>query len=217
MFLDQHGNETARRALQSNERVACFTPGCIIGTQVGNRKASNLRVGDKVVTRDNGAQEITWIGKKRLTLRGGELRPDLQPILIRRGAIEAGAPTKDMLVSPNHRILLSEETSLKMFDEPEVLVEARHMVGLPGIEHWITSEIEYIHFMFNDHEVIEASGCWSESFHPEKASLSALGANQLAEIETLFPALVTPGTDKTVMPPARPIVDRFEAELMVAG
>ena len=57
-----------------------------------------LAAGDMVVTMDHGPQPIRWIGSSK--------RPDRQlaPILIRKGAL---GNTRDLRVSPQHRMLLS--------------------------------------------------------------------------------------------------------------
>ena len=44
----------------------CFTPGTMIATLRGERAVETLQQGDKIVTRDNGVQEIAWIGGRIL-------------------------------------------------------------------------------------------------------------------------------------------------------
>ena len=44
----------------------CFTPGTLIATPRGEIAVQDLKVGDKVLTRDNGIQDIRWIGKKHI-------------------------------------------------------------------------------------------------------------------------------------------------------
>ena len=58
-LLDDNGNVTGRVEYSEIEEVItviCFTPGTRIATQKGEIAVENLAVGDKVVTRDNGAQ-----------------------------------------------------------------------------------------------------------------------------------------------------------------
>ena len=55
-----------------NTMVPCFTPGTLIETADGEVDVADLRPGDLVLTRDNGYQEVHWVGAKKLS--GEELR-----------------------------------------------------------------------------------------------------------------------------------------------
>ena len=167
----------------------CFTPGTQIATPRGLRLIENLRIGDPVVTRDNGIQHIRWTG-----LRG--FGPDdlgrashLQPVLILKNSLGAGVPERDMLVSPNHRMLVSNDKALVHFDEPEVLVAAKHLTGVKGVDAVETTAITYLHLMFDRHEVILADGVWTESFQPNDDSLAGLDNARRSEIFEIFPKL----------------------------
>jgi len=52
------------------ENIICFTPGARILTPQGERAIETLKVGDLVVTRDNGPQLIRWIGRRTVEGRG---------------------------------------------------------------------------------------------------------------------------------------------------
>ncbi|MFU1476596.1 Hint domain-containing protein [Roseovarius sp. C7] len=189
-FLDGDGNVTGSMEFSEIERIIpCFTPGTLIATPKGERKVEELEVGDKVITRDNGLQEIRWIGRR--DLQGRELlqAPQLKPVLIRAGALGRGLPETDLLVSPNHRVLINNEKSALYFDEREVLVAAKHLVSLEGVDHVDTDEVSYIHFMFDHHEVVLSNGSWTESFQPGEQTLGDMDEAQREEIYTLFPEL----------------------------
>ena len=96
----------------------CFTPGCLIATPDGLRPVEDLQTGDMVITLDAGAQPIRWTG--RVTLGSGQLRanPSLCPVRVRAGAFGAGRPNRDMLLSPQHRLLLSGWRAELMFATP---------------------------------------------------------------------------------------------------
>ncbi|MDC0116257.1 cadherin-like domain-containing protein, partial [Octadecabacter sp.] len=87
--------------------IPCFTPGTKIATPRGERLVENLRVGDRIITRDNGIQEIRWLGRKDISGKAMMSNPHLKPILLRAGSLENGLPERDMLVSPNHRVLVA--------------------------------------------------------------------------------------------------------------
>ncbi|MGI3211604.1 Hint domain-containing protein [Roseovarius tibetensis] len=169
--------------------VPCFTPGTRIATPRGECAVEDLQVGDRIITRDNGLQEIRWIGQRALT--GQELRkaPHLCPILIRAGALGRGLPLHDMLVSPQHRVLLNSDRAALYFDDREVLAAAKHMTGMEGIGPAGVRATTYIHFMFDQHEVVLSNGAWTESFQPGEQVLDGLGTEQRSEIFELFPEL----------------------------
>lgn len=169
--------------------VPCFTPGTRIATPRGECAVEDLRVGDRVITRDNGLQEIRWIGQ--CTLTDEELRkaPHLRPVMIRAGALGRGLPLHDMLVSPQHRMLLNSERAALYFEEREVLASAKHLTGMDGVDVAAACATTYVHFMFDQHEVVLSNGAWSESFQPGAQVLDGLGDAQRDEIFELFPDL----------------------------
>ena len=188
-FLNEQGHVHRSTEFKEIERINCFTPGTGIATMQGQRAVEDLRVGDRVFTRDNGAQKIRWIGRKKISLGAGTLSQKLQPILIRSGALGHGLPERDTLVSPNHRLLLTSKRAQLYFGESEVLVAAKHLVGKPGFEHWITAKIEYMHFLCDHHEIVLSNGAWSDTLQPSDFSLAGLGEPQRQEIYRLFPEL----------------------------
>lgn len=113
--------------------VPCFTPGTQIETPDGPRPVESLRVGDAVLTLDHGAQPLRWIARRHLNAGDIDLRPELCPIRIAAGALGPGRPAQDLVVSPQHRILLRSRIVERMTAEPEVLIAARHLTALPGI------------------------------------------------------------------------------------
>ena len=169
--------------------IPCFTPGTTIATPRGERLVEDLREGDRIITRDNGIQEIRWVGHKQM--KGTDLarNPHLKPILIKAGALGNGLPERDMLVSPNHRVLVANDKTQLYFEENEVLASAKHLVGSQGIHAVDIMATAYIHFMFDNHEVVLSNGAWTESFQPGDYSLKGIGNAQRTELFELFPEL----------------------------
>ena len=168
---------------------ACFTPGAMIETKRGLVAVETLRVGQQVLTRDNGYQKIRWIGQRKLGAAELAAHPQLQPVRIARGALGAGLPEVDMVLSPQHRMLISGSRAELLFGEAEVLAAALHMVGLPGITRARVSEVTYLHLMCDAHEIIRANGAWTESFQPGDRTLRGLDAPQREELFAVFPDL----------------------------
>lgn len=194
----------------------CFTPGTMIATPKGERAVEELRVGDKVITRDNGIQEIRWTGRRDLSRAELARRPALKPVLIRAGSLGAGLPERDLLVSPNHRILIANARTSLYFDEHEVLVAAKHLIDGQGIVANDPDGVSYVHFMCDRHEVILANSAWSESFQPGDQALHGLGQEQQAEIFQIFPELRNP-QGRSAFGLARQTLKRHEAHVLMAG
>ncbi|APX13727.1 hypothetical protein BWR18_06020 [Tateyamaria omphalii] len=191
-YFDQNGDAVGQLTFTNIEDVIpCFTPGTLIATPTGERRVEDLKPGDRVITRDNGIQEIRWVGHRQMS--GEELADaaHLRPVLIRQGALGKGLPERDMLVSPQHRVLVADNKTALYFDESEVLVAAKHLTDMEGIDVVEVSETTYIHVMFDQHEVILSDGAWTESFQPGDMTLGAMGDAQRAEILELFPELET--------------------------
>ena len=181
--FEKAGNTDVPRDLPS------FTPGTLIDTKRGRVAVESLRMGDRVLTRDSGYQPIRWIGRRRLSAADLAAAPQLQPVRIAAGSLGEGLPEADMLVSPQHRMLISGARAELLFGEAEVLAAALHMVGQPGIARVTRREVTYLHLMFDAHEIIRADGAWTESFQPGDQTLSHLDLPQRRELCRIFPDL----------------------------
>lgn len=193
--------------------VICFAAGTRIATPCGERLVEELRPGDRVITRDNGTQTIRWSSSRALDTAHLSAHRDHAPILIRQGSLGGGRPERDLLVSPNHRMLvISNEASL-LFGSREVLVPAKHLVGRPGVLRATTDSVTYVHFLCDRHEVVLANGAWSESFQPGDQAMRGLEAEQQRELFALFPELAEVGATETFAA-ARRTLKRHEARLL---
>ena len=72
--------------------VICFTPGTRIRTPDGLVLVEDLREGDRVQTKDDGAQEIMWKGSRRMTGACMFAMPHLRPVRIKAGALGVERP-----------------------------------------------------------------------------------------------------------------------------
>ncbi|WP_430463902.1 Ig-like domain-containing protein [Tabrizicola sp.] len=214
-FLDPARNPVGTLTFTNIENVVpCFTPGTLIATPKGEVPVEHLKAGDRVITRDNGIQEIRWTGKKQLGWRDLAANPHLKPVLIRQGSLGNGLPERDMMVSPNHRMLVANDRTALYFDEHEVLVSAKHLVAGQGIQ-WVDSiGTTYIHFMFDRHEVVLGNGAWTESFQPGDQTLKGMGNAQRSEIFELFPELQNEAGINDYQA-ARRTLKKHEARLLV--
>lgn len=177
-----------------NTGVHCFTTGTGIQTETGLARVEDIRVGDLVLTADNGLQPVRWISSRSLDQETLARFPNLRPIRIRAGALGPDMPARDLVVSPQHRILMRSKLAERMFGETEVLIAAKHLLEVDGVEIAVDMDtVTYWHFLFDAHQIVFSNGAASESFFTGKEALKSLTAAQYREVVTLFPMLTQNG------------------------
>lgn len=173
--------------------IVCFLRGTRIATPSGEIAVENLRAGDLVLTKDNGPQAIRWIGSVRLNAAALTAAPHLRPIRFRAGVLGDNTPCTDLLVSPQHRILVRSKIAQRMFGTTEVLVAAKQLLGIESVEIVDDlAEVEYFHFPCDRHEIVSSNGAETETLFTGSQALEALGKAAIAELHTLFPQLKSP-------------------------
>lgn len=113
----------------------CFTPGTMIRTPEGLRAVETLQVGDLVETFDHGPQPIRWIGSSDVGPFRMALSPGFRPVRICKGAFGNGRPERDLVVSPQHRVLLEGWRAELLYGEVQVLIAAAHLIDDRKVSH----------------------------------------------------------------------------------
>lgn len=155
-----HGDVEWANYGETNETLAtpCYAAGTRILTDRGEVPVETLRAGDIVVTLGRGGswlRPVRWIGRRRVDLRRHP-RPDaVRPIRLRAGALGAGVPWRDLVVSPDHALYLDG-----------VLVPAAALVDGAAIRQEMpaTGRVEYFHIELDQHDIIVADGAPAESW-----------------------------------------------------
>ncbi|MEP3331236.1 Hint domain-containing protein [Sedimentitalea sp.] len=160
-----------------------------ISTTAGDVCATELRIGNRVITRDHGVQVIAWIGRCELSAANLEHSPLLGPVQIAANALGQGLPEQDMIVSPYTRVLVKQDDTALYFGDDTLLVPARNLVGLEGVEHLDDESVSYVHIAFEQHEVVRANGIWIECFQPADPHVFGIGEAQRTEMLALYPEL----------------------------
>ncbi|OWU84971.1 hypothetical protein ATO6_10600 [Oceanicola sp. 22II-s10i] len=186
--------------------MVCFCRDTLIETEGGATvPVQDLRVGQRVRTADHGYQAIRWIGRRRLGATELSAMPRLRPVRIRAGALGPDLPVRDLLVSPQHRIVIRSRIAQRMFGQAEVLVPACFLLPLDGVEILPeTEEVTYFHLLFSRHEIIFANGTLAESLYTGPEAMKALTIDAREEIRRIFPS--QNGVD-----PAHPAARTFAA------
>ncbi len=166
--------------------VTCYVSGTLIAAAEGDRRIEDLAPGDRVLTRDHGLQPVRWIGRSTVRAAG-----DLAPIRIAAGSLGQGLPRRDLNVSPQHRMLVRSRVAERMFGSAEVLLPAKKLLDIPGIDRVETgADVTYMHLLLDRHEVIFAEGAPSESFYLGDQAIDALGDETARELTRLFPEMI---------------------------
>lgn len=170
--------------------VICFTPDTRLMTPDGVRAIQSLRPGDLILTRDNGPQPVLWSGHRRMSGARLYAMPHLRPIRFRAGALGTDRPDADLLVSPQHRMLVKGASALALFNTPEVLVAAEDLVNDGSIMvDQAMREVTYVHILLEQHNIVWANGLETESFHPSNTALDTIDPVQREGLLALLPGV----------------------------
>lgn len=132
----------------------CFHHGTRIATSSGETPVQDLRAGDPVLTAGGAAVPVRWIGERRIDLTRHPEPDAASPIRILRGAFAPDVPRRDLLVSPDHAMLLDG-----------LLISARLLVnGATILRETGLPAVHYFHVELEAHGILIAEGAASESY-----------------------------------------------------
>lgn len=183
----------------------CFTPGTQIDVPSGTCAVEDIVAGDLVETMDEGAQPVRLVLRQTVRAYGC-----FAPILFEAGSI---GNERAFMVSPEHRMLISDWRTQLMMGCDEALVAAKHLVNGRDVRFVEGGVIEYIHLLFDRHQIVFGDGCPSESCLPD-TGLAQQGCEQQAELLTLFPQLAD---HKCRTLAARTVARKIEATCLMAA
>jgi Hint domain len=134
--------------------VTCFYAGTLIATPAGGTAVETLKPGDLVLTADGVAAPVRWLGRQSVSTVFGD-KLSVLPIRIKAGALADNVPARDLLVSPEHALLVEG-----------VLIQAGALVNGTSIvrETAVPSVIDYYHVELDAHALLLAEGAPAESF-----------------------------------------------------
>jgi hypothetical protein len=195
------GNNNSYGAIVDNvSLLVCFAGQTLIDTPTGDRPARDIRAGDLVST-ERGPLPVRWVGRRQVSAAELAANDRLRPVRICSGALGLGLPRADLLVSRQHRMLISSPVCRRMFGQTDILVSALKLTALPGIHIDETvAGVDYVHLLFDRHEVVFAEGAPSESLLLQDEALAALSPEALEEIRLMFPET---GEGRSAGPEAR--------------
>ncbi|MFT8720147.1 Hint domain-containing protein [Acetobacter sp.] len=187
----------------AQDGTPCYGRGTLIRTDRGEVPVEQLSIGDRVMTAENGACSIRWIGRRAYSGQFAHGNRDVLPVIFRKGSLGNNLPHSDLSVSPLHAMMLDG-----------LLVPAVTLVnGVSVLQAERMDEVAYFHIELDSHDIIFANGAPSETFvddnsrgmfhnaaeyaalYPEAASAPAVycapRVEQGAELEAIRTRLAT--------------------------
>jgi hypothetical protein len=151
----------------------CFMAGTLILTADTEIAVEDLRIGDLVKTTDGRAIPVRWIGRQTVApLFADKLR---LPIRVKAGAFGDNVPCRDLLLSPDHALLVDG-----------VLAHAGALLNGTSIvrESNVPNLFTYYHVEVDDHSLILAENTPAETFidNADRANF-----DNWREFEELYP------------------------------
>ena len=154
--------------------VACFAANTRIRVPGGEVAVETLKRGDLVLTSTGSAASVSWVGVQTVSTRFAH-RLRVLPIRIKAGALADNVPSRDLLISPDHAILIDD-----------ALFQAGALVNGVSIvrEVRVPEVFVYYHIETDDHSLILAEDTPAETFID---NVDRMGFDNWAEHEALYP------------------------------
>ncbi len=192
MWLNGYGNVDSATLTEPR----CFPAGTLIEAEAGAVAVENLKVGDRVRTRDHGLKPIRWIDTQHLDAQLLAQMPHMRPIRVRAGVLGAGLPRRDLCLSPQHRLVVRNAIVARMFGIDEVLVAVKHLLDIDGLEPVPDGAgVSYFHFLLDRHAIVLAEGAEAETLYTGPQALKTMDPEARRELLALFPQLAVLGHD----------------------
>ena len=139
---------------QIQTTLMCFCADTMIATPTGPRAVQDLAVGDVIYT-VSGTTTVKWLGEQAVDVQLTNPKK-VNPICISAGALGAGLPLRDLIVSQDHAIEIDG-----------LLINAGALVNnttIRQVEQMPLSGFSYYHIDTGNHELLMAEGVAAESF-----------------------------------------------------
>jgi Hint domain len=193
----------------------CFSKGAEISTPSGRRLVEDLRAGDSVLTEDGRSVTIAWIGTSRYGRQQAAREDRLRPVYLHAHAFGPGLPDRELVLSPQHRIVVESASCELLFGTERAFVVARHLTppfaSMPEPE----ADVTYFHVLLEHHEILVANGLPCESLQPARRMIEALSSEARNGLRAVVDTL---GAEALMTrPDALPTLNHREASVLLAS
>jgi len=132
---------------------------------------------------------------------------DLAPIVITAGTL---GNTHDIVVSPQHGLLISDWRAEFLYGQEAVLVRAVDLLNMDGVYRHTGGLITYCHILTAQHQLVRCHGVWSETLYPGTVALAAMSDPARKAVSAIVP------NDTSYGPKVAPCLRSFEARVLAA-
>jgi collagen type I/II/III/V/XI/XXIV/XXVII alpha len=133
--------------------AACFREGTRIATMRGEVAIETVRVGDLARTSLGAHRPVVWIGYRAVEIARHPRPQDVMPVRVRAHAFDAGQPSRDLFLSPDHAVYLDG-----------VLIPVRYLLNGASIAQVPASRVTWWHVELDAHDTVLAEGLPTESY-----------------------------------------------------
>lgn len=149
--------DLANVAVNNNVTISCFLEGSLVSTPRGARAVGTLEVGDLIDTYEFGPLPVVAVHRQHVDLRNPDIHMGAVPVAISANALGPNVPSRCLLVSRQHRMLVFKGGA-------GFYVPAKDLLGLPGIvQDDMRSSVDYVHIALDRHATIFAEGAPAET------------------------------------------------------
>ena len=133
--------------------LACFASGTRIATPTGERHVEDLTVGDLVSTVGGAQRPVVWVGRRRVDIDRHPSPEAVRPVRIAAHAFGPNKPARDLLLSPDHAILIED-----------VLIPIKYLIDGVSVAQLPLPSMTYHHIELQTHDIVLAGGLPTETF-----------------------------------------------------
>jgi hypothetical protein len=160
-FLDVTMPGRERPQARTATGLSC---GTAVMTAKGVRSLAELAPGDRVMTRDRGFRPLRGVTAGRPFGSGRGMPSISRRVRIAADAFGPGLPSSDLLLAPDHRLLLSRTQAQALSTGAKAFAAAGDLVGLPGVSRTCAVDDGGLLTPVCDRpELIWAEGLWCET------------------------------------------------------
>lgn len=167
---------------------SAFAHGTIIATEHGPVAVEDLEPGMRILTMNDTAEPLVWVGAMTLMPRSNDLPNGGSLTRIMSDSYGIGRPQSDLMAGPGARLLLRRPARFSVSGDERPLTPASKLAdGMNAIEIAPPTPVTVYHLCLPKHAIISANGMDVDSFHPGAGFERNMGPNMLALFLSFFP------------------------------
>jgi hypothetical protein len=173
-YTGKIGGNNGHAIVTNYSDTICFMAGTLIQTPSGDVPVETLKRGDLVLTHQGDEVPVDWLGVQTVSMKFAD-KTRVLPIRIRTGALAKNVPSRDLLVSPDHALLVEG-----------ALIQAGALINGTSIvrETNVPTTFVYYHVEVENHSLVLAENTPAETFVD---NVDRLSFDNWAEHEAIYP------------------------------